>query len=170
MAGNATKVYGQALPSFTVMTEGFVNGDTTGSLGGALIFSTAATAQSAPGQYSVTPSGYTSTNYAITFVPGALTIVKASTQLTLSSSPNPSRPNQAVQITAVVSPVAPGAGAASGVIEFRDNGTVIGSASVVNGVATISVKFKKGSHSLTATYAGDANFTGSSDSVSHQTN
>jgi len=39
----------------------------------------------------------------------------------------------------------------------------------VNGVATGTVKFKKGSYSLVATYLGDSNFNGSSGTVLHQT-
>ena len=42
-ADNASKVYGQALPSFTATGTGFVNGDSMSSLGGSLAFATAAT-------------------------------------------------------------------------------------------------------------------------------
>jgi hypothetical protein len=54
-------------------------------------------------------------------------------------------------------------------VEFRENGTLLGTATLVNGVATFNKSFKRGSHPLTATYAGNANFTGSSGSVTHQT-
>jgi hypothetical protein len=74
-----------------------------------------------------------------------------------------------VQLRAVVSAVAPGAGTRTGIVEFRENGTLLGSATLVNGVATINKSFKRGSHPLTATYAGSANFDGSSGTVTHQT-
>jgi len=164
---NASKVYGQALPAFTVSGTGFVNGDTVASLSGTATFSTSATATSAPGNYAVTPGGLSSPNYTITFVAGTLTIDKASTSVALSTSPNPSTPADNVVITAVVSAVAPGAGTATGTIEFRDNGVVLGTATIVNGTATLTKKFKKGTHPLTAIYAGNTNFNGSTGASSH---
>jgi hypothetical protein len=168
-ADNASKVYGQALPSFAATGTGFVNGDSMSSLGGALAFATEATATSAPGSYSVTPSGVSSANYVITFAAGTLTVNKASTSLTLTTSPSPSNNNQSVQLRAVVSAVAPGAGIATGTVEFRENGTLLGTATLVNGVATMNKNFKRGTHPLTATYAGSTNFIGSSGNVTHQT-
>jgi hypothetical protein len=168
-ADNASKVYGQALPSFTATGTGFVNGDSMSSLGGALAFATEATATSAPGSYSLTPSGVSSANYVITFAAGTLTVNKASTSLTLTTSPSPSNNNQSVQLRAVVSAVAPGAGTATGTVEFRENGTLLGTATLVNGVATMNKSFKRGTHPLTATYAGSTNFIGSSGNVTHQT-
>jgi hypothetical protein len=167
---SATKVYGAALPAFTASGTGFVNGDSMASLSGTLSFSTSATATSAPGTYSVTPSGVSSANYTMTFASGTLTVTKASTALTLTTTPNPSNNNQQVQLRAVVAPVAPGAGTPTGTVEFRENGTLLGTATLVNGVATMNKNFKRGSHPLTATYVGNTNFNGSSGSVTHQTN
>jgi hypothetical protein len=93
---------------------------------------------------------------------------KVDTSLALSSSPNPSKPNQDVTLTATVSPVAPDSSVPTGLVELRVNGVLVGSARLVNGIATGTVKFKKGSYSLTATYAGDANFNGSSGTVLHE--
>src|SRR5207302_6077586 len=45
-ANNATKIYGQPNPGFSAGYSGFVNGDTAGSLGGTLTFSTPATTNS----------------------------------------------------------------------------------------------------------------------------
>ena len=167
---NAAKVYGQALPAFSISGSGFVNGDVVASLIGTPSFSTSATATSAPGAYAVTPSGVSSPNYTITFAAGTLTVTKANTSLVLTTTPNPSNHNQAVQLQAVVSAVAPGAGTATGTVEFRENGTLLGTATLVNGVATLNKSFKRGTHPLTATYAGNANFNGSSGTSTHQTN
>jgi hypothetical protein len=164
---NAAKVYGEPLPVFTASGAGFVNGDTLASLNGTLSYSSSATAASVPGTYGVTASGVTSPNYAISFVAGTLTVSKASTSVALSSSPNPSINNQNVVLTAVVSAVAPGAGTATGSVEFRDNGVLLGTAPLVNGVATLTKKFKHGTHPLTAAYAGNANFNGSSGGTTH---
>jgi hypothetical protein len=73
-AGNVSKIYGNTNPGFTVSYAGFVNGETAKLLGGTLNFTTSATASSPVGTYSVTPTGLTSSNYAITFVPGILTV------------------------------------------------------------------------------------------------
>src|SRR5207247_907042 len=61
-ANNATKVYGQPNPAFSASYSGFVNGDTSASLGGTLTFTTLATAASPVGNYGVTPGGLTSGN------------------------------------------------------------------------------------------------------------
>jgi hypothetical protein len=92
---NATKVYGAALPSFSVTYSGFVNGDTAASLGGMLIFSTTATQGSPVGSYTITPSGLTSSNYAITFLSSVLSVTTAPLTITANNAmknfdaPNP---------------------------------------------------------------------------------
>jgi hypothetical protein len=169
-ATNAGKVFGEALPAFSVTSSGLVNGDTIASLAGTLSFSTTATATSAPGSYSVSPSGLTSPNYAITFLAGTLTISKANTTVTLATSPSPSHNNQSVTMTAAVTVVAPGSGMPTGVVEFRNNGVLLGTANLVNGVATLNKSFKRGSHPLTATFVETANFNGSTGSKTHQVN
>src|SRR5262249_30755773 len=58
------------------------NGDTSSSLSGTLSFSTSATTSSDMGNYNVTPSGLTSSNYAITFVAGTLQVTQAALTVT----------------------------------------------------------------------------------------
>jgi streptogramin lyase len=77
-ANNVTKIAGEANPTFTVRYNGFVLGEGPSVLGGTLSFSTTATASSPPGTYAVTPGGLTSSNYAITFVSGTLTVLSYS--------------------------------------------------------------------------------------------
>jgi hypothetical protein len=74
-ACNASKITGEANPAFTVGYSGFVLGEGPGVLGGALTFSTPAVAGSPPGSYAIAPGGLNSGNYAITFVPGTLTVL-----------------------------------------------------------------------------------------------
>ncbi len=76
-ANAATKIYGQANPTFSVSYSGFVLGQDASVLGGSLNFNTTATAESAVGGYDVTPGGLTSDNYAITFHSGTLTVTPA---------------------------------------------------------------------------------------------
>jgi hypothetical protein len=67
-----TKTFGTADPSFTVSYAGFVNGETPTVLGGGLAFTRAP--GETVGAYLITPRGLTSTDYAITFNAGTLTI------------------------------------------------------------------------------------------------
>ncbi|MBS1810305.1 MAG: Ig-like domain repeat protein [Acidobacteria bacterium] len=76
-AEDKTKVYGSANPAFTVSYNGFISGEDQSVLGGALAFTTAATSSSNVGNYSITPSGLTSSNYAIQFVDGTLGVTPA---------------------------------------------------------------------------------------------
>jgi hypothetical protein len=77
-ANNQTIIIGEALPAFTVSCSGFVNNQNSSVLGGTLAFSTMYTAGSPAGTYSITPSGLTSGNYAVTFAPGTLTVLSLS--------------------------------------------------------------------------------------------
>ena len=57
-------------------------------------------------------------------------------------------------------------GMASGTVTFRDGSTVLGTVTLVNGVATFSTSsLSMGSHSITAIYNGDTNDTGSTSGV-----
>jgi hypothetical protein len=73
-----------------------------------------------------------------------------------------------VILTATVTPVAPGAGAPTGVVTFFEGTTVLGTGIVdKNGQATLSLYagLPKGKHTLTASYGGDGNFLGSDSDI-----
>ena len=74
--------YGDAAPTYTATVTGFVNSETVNVLGGDLAFACAYTQGSAVNTYSITPSGYTSGNYDITFVAGTLTVSKKALTVT----------------------------------------------------------------------------------------
>src|SRR5579871_4992061 len=84
-ADDKTRVYGQANPTFTAHYTGFVLGENQNVLSGTLGFSTPATVASSVGSDAITPGGLTSSNYAITFVTGTLTIMPASLTITADS-------------------------------------------------------------------------------------
>jgi hypothetical protein len=94
-ANDASRYYGGVDPVYSVTVTGLVAGDTTAALGGTLSFSTTAVAASVPGIYPVTPAGYTSTNYTITFANGNLSVnpapltVKADNKSKVYGSANP---------------------------------------------------------------------------------
>nr|WP_288281667.1 MBG domain-containing protein [uncultured Prevotella sp.] len=74
-ADNKQVTYGDAAPQYTVSYTGFVNNETAAVLGGTLAFACDYVKdQSGVGNYTITPSGLTSSNYAITFANGTLTV------------------------------------------------------------------------------------------------
>ena len=73
-ANDASKLFGTPNPPFTATYSGFVGGETPSVLNGALSFQTVAGTTSPPGNYAITPYGQTSSNYAIVFRDGVLTI------------------------------------------------------------------------------------------------
>jgi streptogramin lyase len=85
------------------------------------------------------------------------------TTTTITSSANPSVFGQAVTFTATVSATPPGSGTPTGTVTFFDNGTAMGAGSLNgSGVATFTTStLSLGTHPITASYAGDSNFTGS---------
>jgi hypothetical protein len=89
---------------------------------------------------------------------------RASTTTTLASSPNPSTFGQSVNFTAAVSS---GSGTPTGAVAFFDGATNIGSGALNgSGQATLSTAMLAvGSHSITASYGGDANFNTSTSSA-----
>jgi hypothetical protein len=93
---------------------------------------------------------------------------KAGTATALSSSPNPSTPGQTVNFVATVT--GQYGGAVTGTVTFtqgplkvkRGKNNVLGTASLVNGSATLSLStLRGGRHRVTAVYDGDVNSKGS---------
>ncbi len=94
------------------------------------------------------------------------TIAQAASTVGVASSISPAVVGQAVTFTATVSPLVAAAGTPTGTVTFKDGGTVLGTGTlaVVSGVdqATLTTSaLAMGSHSITAVYGGDNNFTGS---------
>jgi filamentous hemagglutinin family protein len=73
-ADNETRRMGQPNPPFSATYTGFQLGQTPAALTGTLALATAATPNSPPGLYPIVPSGLTSTDYAIVFANGVLTV------------------------------------------------------------------------------------------------
>ncbi|MFZ5663778.1 MAG: MBG domain-containing protein [Pseudomonadota bacterium] len=75
-ADNATREYGLANPAFTGSVTGFRNGDNASVISG-LTYGSSAVLNSGIGNYAITGSGATATNYDFSYVPGTLTITRA---------------------------------------------------------------------------------------------
>jgi uncharacterized repeat protein (TIGR01451 family) len=92
---------------------------------------------------------------------------RADTTTTVASSLNPSYFTDPVTFTAVVSAAAPGAGVPTGTVTFMDGATALGTDTLDGGgVATFTTAvLAAGAHPITAAYAGDGNFVGSSSPV-----
>ena len=89
------------------------------------------------------------------------TINQAATKTVVATSGSPSTFGQNVTFTATVTVKNPGSGAPSGTVEFKDGGTVIGMGTLNGaGQATYSTSsLAVGSHSITAVFEGDTDFT-----------
>jgi hypothetical protein len=161
-AANASKLYGAALPALTAGYGGFLNGDTASSLTPPPTLTTMATAASPVGSYPIQMSGSASPNYAISFVSGTLTILPAAAAVLVTSSANPSLPGAVVTFTAALSAVAPGAGIPTGMVQFIIDRAVAGSPAPLSGstASYATSTLGHGTHTVAAQYAGDGNFTG----------
>jgi len=99
------------------------------------------------------------------------TVKKASTATLVSSSANPSLSGQSVTFTATVTAKSPGAGTPTGTVTFKDGSSTLGTGTLNgSGQATfVTSTLAVGSHSISASYGGDANFNGSTSSKLTQT-
>jgi hypothetical protein len=97
-------------------------------------------------------------------VVGGHTVAKADTQVTVTSSQNPSIVQQTVTFTATVAPVFPSTGAPGGTADFVIDGVTVGDdVPVSGGVATFSTStLTIGAHSVQVNYNGDAGYNSSS--------
>src|SRR5437870_2322757 len=118
------------------------------------------------GNHSLTAVYGGSANFLTSTSPAVNQVVNSQTTTSLTAPPNPSVIGQAVTLTAVVSPVAPGTGVPTGTVTFRDGAAVLGTVTLVNGSASlVTSTLAVGSHSLTAAYSGGGNFLASTSAI-----
>ncbi len=121
--------------------------------------------QSITAVYEGDPNFGTSTSPGLT-----LQVNQDGTASRVTSSAKSAVYGQTVTFTATVSAVAPGSGTPTGTVTFDDGGTPIGTGTLSVGIATFSTAFfVLGSHSISVSYGGDSNFTGSSSTAFAQT-
>jgi len=116
----------------------------------------------APGQYSIVAAYAGDTNDgASTSVPLTLTVVQATTQTSVTATPNPTIVETTVTFTAKV---AGNGGTPSGTVTFSANGTPFGAATTLDATGTATLAYSglaAGSYTITAVYSGDTNDLGS---------
>ena len=89
---------------------------------------------------------------------------KATTRTEMYSLPNPSTFGEPVTFHVAVLGAA-ALGSPTGTVIFRDDGAQVGTSTVSEGLATFTTSaLATGTHTITASYGGDANFTGSTSS------
>jgi subtilisin-like proprotein convertase family protein len=158
-ANDATRVYG-APETFTLSYNGFANGDTAGNLDIPPVVTTDATIASSIGSYPIIVGSASDPNYSITFLPGTLTIARAATLATLTSSANPGVAGQPVTFSLSVTAAPPSTAVPVGNVMFSIDG-ISTSAPLINGVATLTTStLSAGSHAILAEYQGTPNFIG----------
>ena len=167
-ASSGTMIYGGAVPAITPTYSGFVLGQGPTNLTGTVICSTTATSASPVGSYPSSCSGATSTNYAITYVPGVVAISKATSATTITSNlPNPSILGQIVTVSFRVAPQFTGTPTGNVRVTASTGQTCTGALTLGVGSCTLSFS-TGGSRTLTAAYLGDANFAGSTSAAATQ--
>ena len=178
-ASPTSVVFGQpvalsATVSPVAPASGTVTGTVTFSEGG-VAFATAplvngvagATRTNSVGSHQYTASYSATDNYGgSTSAPVGVTVTKAATTTSLAASSPTSTVGQAVTFTATVSVSAPGAGTPTGTVQFKDGAAPLGVPVPLAGLTANvdDVNARGGAHSITAVYAGDGNFDGSSSS------
>lgn len=164
-------VYGQSV-TFTATISPTPDGGTVAFKDGTTDISGAVTVASGQAQFStsslstgahsITAEYSGTTNYdASASGPLTQTVVKADTSVSVSSSVNPSVTGESVTFTATVSAVSPGAGSATGTVDFYADGNLVSAACALSaGTATCSHTFPhvESPVAITAFYSGNSNF------------
>jgi len=179
-ASPSSSVYGQSV-TFTatigVVTPGagtptgsvtFMDGSTTLGTGtlngtGTASFTTSALAV---GSHAITAVYGGDGNFTTRSSNAASQIVnQASTTTTLAASPSSTTYGQSVTFTATIGVVSPGAGTPTGSVEFFDGTKPISTTPLSGSTAAVSTAaLMAGTHSITAQYRGDGNFSSSTSS------
>lgn len=161
VADSASAVYGAPTPALTGSLQGVLSAD-AGKV--AAVFSAGAAALAPVGSYpiSATLTGSSSGDYLVSMAAGSgsFQVTPAGSTTLLATVP---AGYAGLPLRLTVHVASDTRGQPSGTVQFLDNGTVVATVTLVNGSASgIEVAPSSGAHSLSAAYAGDANFSPSS--------
>ena len=167
-ASSGSMTYGGPVLAITSSFSAFVLGQSAATaLTTQPTCSTTATSASSVASYPSTCSGAVAPNYSITYVPGTVTVSKAtSTTVIVSNVPNPSIIGQIVTIRYTVTPQFAGSAVTGTVTVLASSGETC-SAAPNTGACTITFQ-TGGTRTLTATYSGDGNVNSSASAAATQ--
>jgi len=144
-----------------VTYSGFENGETPAVLGGSLSYGGSSQGATNAGSYIITPLGQTSSNYAISYTNGTLTISPASTSVGAISTNNPCGYKDHVAFLATLPTYATGS------VVFSSTNGAISTNILSSGSATsLSItNLPRGTNLITVAYMGDGNYVGSTNTL-----
>ncbi|OLA43166.1 MAG: hypothetical protein BHW39_12100 [Firmicutes bacterium CAG:552_39_19] len=151
-ANSENITYGDDKPTFSVSYSGFVNNENESVLGGSLVLECDYVKYENVRTYSITPSGLTSGNYAITFESGTLTVSKKQITATISLL------SDSIYVTDHVLSVAIPSVAFSGLVSgdtLTVTYTAVNNETTVATTLTDSTTLKKGVYTVNAVFSGD---------------
>jgi YVTN family beta-propeller protein len=168
-ASSGTFTYGGTLPTITPSYSGFVNGDTAASLTTTPTCSTTATNTSpvSGSPYASTCAGAVDSNYTIQYAKGSVTeSAAATTTAIMSMTPNPSIVGQPVTVSYKVTVNSSGGVTIPGseTVTVTDSTGASCQGTISAGDCAL-VPMAVGPDTMTATYAGDSDFSASKISV-----
>lgn len=150
-----TKIYGDVNPALTAVTNGVINGDVID-----VTLTTDATQFSDVGVSNIIVTAGSNPNYSVLTTNSTLTINQAVTSVTVASSENPSGLGVGVVFTATLPATATGS------VNFLTNGILFSTEMLNGGVAmTTNSTLPQGTNLITAQYAGDGNYLGSTNDL-----
>jgi hypothetical protein len=157
--GSSATFTATVTPATATGTVTFADGGTTlgtGTISGGI--ATYSSASLAAGSHSIAASYGGDSNYNSSGSTALTqTVNKANSTTALASSVNPSTYASSTTFTASVTPAT-----ATGTVTFADGGTTLGTGTISGGIATYgTTTLAAGSHSITASYGGDASYNGS---------
>ncbi len=141
---------------------------TSGQLPAGLSLASAGAISGTPAAAGTTTFTITATDARNRRASASYTIVinKAASSTGLTSSANPSQFGQAVTLTAKISA---SLATPTGSVQFFDGATSLGVVTLSGAAASLATAMLAGTHSLTASYSGDTNYSGSKSPVLTQT-
>ncbi len=151
-ANSENITYGDDKPTFSVSYSGFVNNENESVLGGSLVLECGYVRYGNVGTYSITPSGLTSGNYAITFESGRLKVSKKQITATISLL------SDSIYVTDHVLTVANPSVAFSGLVNgdtLTVTYTAVNKETTVATPLTDSTTLEKGVYTVNAVFSGD---------------
>lgn len=151
-ANSENITYGDDKPTFSVSYSGFVNNENKSVLGGLLVLECGYVRYGNVGTYSITPSGLTSGNYAITFESGTLKVSKKQITATISLS------SYSIYVTDHVLSVANPSVEFSGLVNgdtLTVTYTAVNKETTVATPLTDSTTLEKGVYIVNAVFSGD---------------